>query len=693
METDKLIRLLVIQESQNEAELLVSLLRNAGIPVRPFSAQTEEEAVTLLEERAVDLVLCSVAMPDLGIAPMVQQIRRLEKDVPLLAVAPCPDPDLHAQVMHSGARDLVSFEQPEHLRLVVERELEDLERRRQLRLCERRIRESERRCHALLDSARDAITYVHEGMHIHANRSYLELFGFESADEVEGTPIMDVIAPEDHPRFKEFLRRCRDGQSSGELEIMGLRPEGGTIELTLEFSPASMEGEACTQIVIRDRSPARDLVQRLEEIQVRDLVTGLSNRQHFLRILDEALAETQDNHRNSSVVTFAPDAFEDLAHAVGPAATDTILRETADVVRSHIGEDDVASRFGEHSFAILLRDRGGAEAVRLAEQIRTAVENHVYDLGERSATLTVSVGIAVVGETVSSPRDALTHAQQAQARAAAAGGNRVEVHEVHSEATSTAEQRHLWAERVRAALAGDGFVLVFQPIASLHGEPGEKYEVLLRYEDSEGGLCSPAEFLEAVEAEGLGAEIDRWVLHHAIRALARRRAEGRATVFFAKLSASSLRDAELPGWLAGELRGANLAPGHLVLEISEAAAVTHLKHAKDLVAALRGLGCRIALEHFGAGVNSFQLLKHVPADFLKIDASFMNDLARDQENQAMVKSLTETAHRLGKATIAHFVEDASSLSILWQCGVNYIQGNFLQEPDVTMGYDFEEGPE
>ncbi|HDK03182.1 MAG TPA: EAL domain-containing protein, partial [Gammaproteobacteria bacterium] len=158
-----------------------------------------------------------------------------------------------------------------------------------------------------------------------------------------------------------------------------------------------------------------------------------------------------------------------------------------------------------------------------------------------------------------------------------------------------------------------------------------------------------------------------------------------------KLSAASIIGGDLVEWLSETLKERRLPGDAVVLEIAESVAFTHLKQAKALVKQIRELHCGLALDHFGSGLNSFNLVKHLPADYLKIDGTFMRDLAENRETQDTVKSLTDMAHSMGKLTIAEWVEDAGTLAVLWQCGVNYIQGYFLQEPDATLSYDFSEG--
>jgi EAL domain-containing protein (putative c-di-GMP-specific phosphodiesterase class I) len=182
-------------------------------------------------------------------------------------------------------------------------------------------------------------------------------------------------------------------------------------------------------------------------------------------------------------------------------------------------------------------------------------------------------------------------------------------------------------------------------------------------------------------------QIDRWVIAHAIKALVEREKTGIKTTYFIKLTPQSLEDQTLLPWIAQQLKNARLRGDALVFEMPESKVVTNLKPARTFVAGLKQIHCGFALEQFGSGLNSMQLLKHIDADYLKLDRSFMAELPKHKENQEKLRELCDQAHHAGKLTVAEFVEDAASMSILFSCGVNFVQGNFLQEPEKVMAYD------
>lgn len=689
MERDNIVRLLVIEESLNDAEMLTSILRNAGHGVRPVRAEDEEDVQAALNEHPLDLILYSTQIDHFSLEKALETVARTGKDIPLIAVSPEFEEVSVAEALKAGAADLVSKQHPEHLQQVVQRELHNLHQRRALRLSEAAQRESEKRCKALLDSSRDAITYVHDGMHIYANSAYLELFGFGQWEEIEGTPIMDMVAPEDHGKFKEFLRNYSKGEvTSTELEIRVLRADGNPFNAMMEFAPASVEGEACTQIIIRDQSLSKELEKKLKTMSKQDLLTGLYNRQYFFEELEQAVARVVAGASGCAVLYIDLDNFKSIEESVGIAGSDLVLSDIAGLIRQATCETDIAARFGDYAYTVLVQNPGGQNPEVLADTLRRAVEDHISEVGSQSVTTTCSIGICPVGNNAASAQDIIRRAELACQIARNAGGNGVHVHNPLADEHSHKDKGQHWAQLIQHALEHNQFYLVYQPIASLHGDAGEKYEVLLRMKDAQGAEVLPGQFLPIAEQSDLIKAIDRWVIEYAFKRLGERRREGNNTCFFIKLSAKSLGDETLLPWINEHLKQARLQGDSVVFEIAESAAVTQLKEAKNFTKGLKELHCGFTLDHFGSGINSFHLLKHLPADYLKIDGTFMRKLAGNPENQAMIKSITEMAHSMGKLTIAEFVEDAGCLAVLWQCGVNYIQGNFLQEPNETLAYDF-----
>jgi diguanylate cyclase (GGDEF)-like protein/PAS domain S-box-containing protein len=690
MEKDQTLRLLIVEESRNDAESLANILRNAGQASRLSYAEDQEDIEKCLDQQVPDLVLCATGLEAISLGDVVLLLQQRQLGIPLIAISESGDESSIVEAMRLGATDLCSYDQPEHLQLIVKREMSQLKACHNAQNFELKFHESEKRARMLMESSRDAISYVHEGMHIFANSSYLEMFGFESLDEIEGTPILDMVAPEDHTEFKEFLRNYSTGDGQeGKLETRGLLPDGKKFNAEMEFTPASIDGEPCTQIVIRNQTTSnKELEQKLKYLSKQDVLTGLFNRQYFMEELELAVTDAVSGSGSAAVLYLLVDNFKDIKDKVGIGVADVVIRDIAEVLREHTGDSDIVARFGDHSFVVLQRDCDPASIQALGETLRQTVENHIADVEEQSITTTCSIGMSIVAESTPSAHEVISRADLACEVARSSGGNRIHLHNpVVDEKIGKERDQQMYA-LIKDALEQSQFQLLYQPVVSLQGDEGEKYEVLLRMLNDEGEHILPSQFLSIAEQTGQVAEIDRWVIRNAIPVLAEHRARGANTQFFIKVCAATLLDDELTAFIQQSIQKARLPADALIFEIAEKHAAQHLKHARAFVKAMHEVHCKSALEHFGTSPNSFQLLKHLPVDFLKIDSSFVHNLATDNNNQAMVKSILDTASSMNKQCIAAHVQDAHSLAVLWQSGINYIQGNFLQEPSEALNYDF-----
>lgn len=689
---EDVLRLIIIEESQNDAEAIANILRNAGHVVRYQYADTADKVVEALEQQAPDMVILAQAQEGVPMLQLQPLLREHNMEAPVIFIGDTAEEAQVIEALEQGAADLVTYDQPDHLRLVVAREQTNLVMRRDLQHFKICHEESERRCRALLDSSRDAIAYVHDGMHIYANESYLDMFGFDNLEEIEGHPIMDMVAPDDTNRFKEFLRNYnKQEQKIDDLEVQCISVPRGNFKAVMEFSPASIEGEYCTQIIIRDQASADpELAEKLQFLSKQDMLTGLYNRQYFLEEIQLAVSDAKAGAENAHLLYVLLDNFKGVKDTVGLVGSDLVVKDIAELIRDKVGEQGMAARFGDNSFTILLHQGDLNAAQALAEALRHSIEEHIFDIEGRTITITASIGISPITESVPDAHEAIARADLACEVARSAGGNRVHLHNPVTDEQLGREREQQWKQSISDALANDRFTLMYQPIVSLQGDPAERYEILLRMQDENGEEVSPGQFLPVAHQTGQIVDIDRWVVRQAIASLAEHRRNGHNTIFFIKLSGPTLDDPELAIWVNDQLKEAHLPGSTLVFEIAEKEAADHLKHTKAFIKAMEAIHCKTSLEHFGGSPNSFQMLKHLPVNFLKIDGAFIHNLASDSDNQAVVKSIVETASSMHKECIAEFVEDASSLTVLFQYGIPFIQGYFLQEPHPGMDYDFTE---
>lgn len=691
---DTALRLMIVDDNVEDAEAIVSALRNAGIAVRPLRPKSSEELQQMLGAQVVDLVMAAQQAKGIPLEEVLQLAEASGKDLPVVAVADSVDDASLSQALAAGVRRVALRHKPQQLLGAVHSEWADLEARRSKRRLEAQVRETERRCDALIESSRDPIAYVHEGMHIRANSAYLEMFGYDSFEDIEGMSLLDLVAPQHVHDFKALLKGLSKGAAPPpryELEARDIN--GDAFPAVMEFTPASYEGESCQQVVFRCQESDPELAREIEQLRQRDQVTGLLNRPTFLHALEDAVASAAQNQEQHGLLLLEPDHYQQLLHEIGLDAADDLLAALAERLRGELGDalDDgtaVAARFGERNLAVLVRGNH-VDTTRLAERIHQAFSSHVFEIGEHSATITASIGGVQIGEKIASVTQVLAKAHHGVQSSIEIGGNRIEIFDPSAVDRAEEERIQVWVSRLRDALDHDRFELFFQPIINLQGEPGAFYETCLRLVGVEGELISPLNFLHIAEEHGLLWEIDRWVVGHAINMIGERQKAGHPVTLVVKVTTASLTDDSLGKFIAERLAANGLTGDKLMLQFSESKVFSHLRAAQEFTAVVTAYGCRVGLERFGAGLDSFQLLSHFDPAFLKLDRSFTEDLPKNLANQARIKEIAEKARALGITSIAEFVPDAASMAILFSCGIDYVEGYFLAPAGPEMDYEFE----
>lgn len=679
----KTIRLLILEDSQNEAERLVSLFRNAGRATRVHRLSSSDDLNEALQQ-SWDLLICAPSSEQLAPSEAIGAIRRQAKDIPVIQLLANNDSDSVTEALMLGAQDALPQGEDERLVLVAKRELTNLEERRARRASEVALREAEKRCQLLLESSVDAITYVHDGMHIYANRAYLELFAYEDADELEGMPMIDLIGSSDQASFKDFLKSYHNAEGHAELKCSGVKASGQSFAAQMSFSPATYDGEPCIQVVIRAESSNAELEERLREISSQDLVTGLFNRTHFLELMDNAAERAVNAGQPATLAYIRVDRYPSLLADIGLAGIDILLTDLANLLRAHFSADAQLARFGDDVFAVLQPGVSPESSQEQLNSLLKKVDAHLFDVSGRTVQSTLSIGVAGLNETTAKAQDVVDRAHRCADELS--DGNAIKLFNPADELAAAANRGNITA-MIQQALEKNSFRLLFQPIISLRGDSFEHYEALLRLINPQGEEIPPKELFSAAKDAGLAEKIDRWVILNSIKLLADHRSKGHNTRLFVHLSSASVQDPTLLPWLSVALKAARLPSDSLVFQLNEPDAIAYLKQAKAITQGLNELHCKTALTQFGCSLNPFNTLKHLHIDFVKVDSSFSQDLS-SAENQEALKTLLASLHAQAKLTIVPFVESASVLATLWQAGVNYIQGHYLQGPSQSMDYDF-----
>jgi len=688
----KTINLIIVDDSFDTEEKVISTLRTNGYAARSTRVEDEEDLVEAIKARVPDIVLYSQGMALITLKDTCKTIKANTDDspIPVIAVEKTGTVTEVSEAIVAGAVDLTSYSNMQHLTQVINRELTAYRNWKKTSTLQKSFDESERRCNSLLDSSRDAIAYVHEGMHVYSNASYLEMFDIEEKEDLEGLPILDMVAKDSRDSFKDFLRKYMKKDVG--LEKLGTRltkPDGKEFDGEMEFSAAQIDGEPCIQVVIRQENVnAEELQRQLKLLNQKDQLTGLFNRQHCLEELEGIISQCEEGKHKAAVMEIRLDNFDNVKNEVGVVGADEYIVEVAKELQNATHKNDLLARYTHASFIIIANGHDDDTVEEYAQEIQSAVSDFEAKIGDETINTTAGIGITLVDKNSPECNELLARTEKASIKAEKAGTNQISVY-VPQEGEMTRQEVDIkFRGHLTDAITHNKFLLHYQPIVSLHGDQDERYEVFIRLKNDDGKLIMPQDFFPAAERIGMATAIDRWVLTRTLNVLHERWKKGNRTRFFIKLSAPSLKDETLIDWLDFQIKEKEIPADCLIFEVKETAAVTNLKYTKAMCDSLKKINCGFVLDDFGTGTNPFQLLEHIDVDYIRLDREFMEGLAENPQHQEAIQKIAEQASGMGKLTIAQFVPDAASLSILWGMGLNFIQGYFLQEPSPVMNYDF-----
>lgn len=684
------VHLLILDPSQNDADSLISLLRNAGKATRAHRITSEEDLEEALKNSNWDLLLARDIEQEFAADDALAMIRRLDKDIPCLFLTEEESRERTVAVMKAGAQGTVQFDHNDLLILKTKRELVALEDRRRRRALESHLREAEQRCQLLLESSKDAIAYINDGMHIYANQSYMEFLGYDDIDDLICIPVLDTLTSESQNDYKTFMKSFAEkGEDGMTMNCTTKRSDDHELNVTMSVSAATYDGETCTQIVLQPEHSDAELEEKLREISSQDLLTGLYNRQYLMTELEQAIAKAGKNNETGAFAYIALDNFMTMKGQVGISGADLLLGDLAGLLKKEAGEDLMLARLSDDAFGILCLPCDEKSLTTRCEQVRKAVDEHLFDINGRTVPLTVSIGIASITENSPKAEELMARAHiacsEVRKQEGQSQGNGIRVYNLAD--YETLEDSNS-IEAILKALDEDRFRLLFQPIINLRGEGEEQYEAFVRMLDKDENEVSPYDFLPPMGPNDTAIKIDRWVVLQTIKQLSSHRSKGNDTHMFLNVTAETLQDKTFTPWLSVALKAARLPGDSLIFQIREGDANNYMKQAKEFTKALHQLHCKVSIAQFGCALNPFNTLKHIDTDYVKIDGSFTEEVQKSDEAKEQVKEMVKSLQSAGKLTIIPLVENASVLATLWQAGVNYIQGYYLQAPAPEMNYDF-----
>jgi diguanylate cyclase (GGDEF)-like protein len=435
-------------------------------------------------------------------------------------------------------------------------------------------------------------------------------------------------------------------------------------------------------MVCENVTETRELNEKIAHQASHDALTGLANRSEFDRHIKQLISFSKSNNSAHALCYLDLDQFKVINDTCGHLAGDELLRQLGDVLRKCIRDNDLVARLGGDEFGILMYHCSLLDATAACEQLRDSINDWQFAWEDRCFSIGVSIGVTVIDGNSSNAIHLLKEADAACYAAKDKGRNRVHVFRQDDEQLLRRHGEMQWVARIQQGLDENSFCLYGQLIVPLFGEEGLHFETLVRYQsDRNSPIIPPGAFLPAAERYNLAPALDRWVISHLFQWLAIN------PVFLEQLglcsinlSGLSLCDETMLEFISQQFILWRIPKEKICFEITETATIGNLSMANKFIAQLKKQGCKFSLDDFGSGLSSFAYLKTLPVDYLKIDGLFIKNILNDSVDRAMVRSINEIGHIMGKKTIAEFVENEAIFQLLGEMGIDYAQGYGISEP-------------
>lgn len=676
------ISIAVLSRREDDVELINAALRGAGHAAHCRWIADPAQYDDVLGVDTLELIiLFAEDYPD-DLRQVVNQKNTFCPEVPIVALQSEVDETAIQSALQLGARDLVSRGMQSRWLAVIERELRALRLERALNVTVTAASEYKRQLNNYLERSGSPIAYAQDGIVTSANPAWIELFGSASEEEVIGLPLMDSFETESHAAIKGALIATAKGkwQKDEKLQVNYRNDKDDAAALELCFGLVEFEDGPHVQVEIAaPEAQSEEPTKLVHDALQRDPTTLFFNRSQFLDRLQKRLKKKPASGVQL-LACLRPDHFSTVQKDVGIIDSEEVLAQLAEQLRLRLHSQDFAGRFDGTSMMVLLERGSEDDALTWGQQTVDQIHDAEFTIGEKAVSVTCTIGICAVRGVFADLEELIAATLAAQREGCESGGNTVQLSGSDSSDSRLRHFDEVWVQHIRAALMDNRFRLAQLPIAGLRSEANGMCDMLVRMLDEHGQSVLPSEFLPAAERNNLMKTIDRWMLTAAMDFCR----DENADLVFVRLSRQTLQDGLLIDWVTEELRKRQLPPRKLCVQVAERDAAKHIKLAKALADGFRQIGVPFALSHYGVGQTRLKILDILKPDYLKIDGALMHSLMSDTDVQNNVRILAEACEQRSILTIAERVENANEMAILFQLGVHFMQGHYVQEPEVVL---------
>jgi EAL domain-containing protein (putative c-di-GMP-specific phosphodiesterase class I)/PAS domain-containing protein len=682
---------LIVGKSHDDANRFSGILRSVEYQVDTKLASNEEELQKYLSMHNWDLLLVPINHSTLPMQNIFQRIRRSERDIPVILINHEYDPTKLIEGLRLGAQDVVIEDQ--HFLKVVERSLAGVYERRKCREWERKLSLAEKRAQHLMDISRFPIAVVQEGTYVYANEACAAVFGFDQPDEMLCLPIIDNIAASDREKINAYMvpLEAQHEIIPFEAVVKTIDTEGTEFNSFLEINQIQYEGEPALQFTINKDKLFDAHIEKSEEFSITEY--SVIQPQLVYELISRAISKSVQTGQDSILLNFQMDRFDQLKDDLGIAKAEKIAHSLVAYVVDFFSHNVDCGRLTENSFIVTLVETNEEEALGIATDIAQKISQELFDIDNETFSLTVAIGGTLLNENVSSIERALARSQEVfdELRDERGVGNGAKFYmpNIHSNEVSKNEAVIITAKHL---LSDELFSIRYQPIVALTGGGSGKeyYEVILGVKKSVANSEIPADFINDLFKSDIAAKVDRWVIKKALASLSKKLSVSPQTQLFINISTRSFSDEAFLSWLKEAFKKTNLPANAVIFQFREIDAMRYLNKAAAISDQMKKVDGQISIANFGLAINPLKTLERVAVDFVKIDPLMVEKLSRSGDGKAEFQKLMGGMTGTDVDVIVPFVEKASILPLLWQQGVQYIQGHYINKPSFDMDYDFSE---
>ena len=696
MRTQSILNLLVIDDDQLYAERIVDLLGSYYDSVNLGFLDDKEELLKTLRQPWDTLVFGQAY--DMNFTEVVGIVQEQGIDLPMICLisedtaANAHNADGLPSILNGTMVKALSADQEMAVVMAICLLHDNLRSRQQLKTLQHVISEAEQRANVLIKNSKSAVAYIDQGIHIFANDPYLQLFGFESMNDIIGIPVIDLIAGGDNIKaFKQFLRQFDKGNRKDvEFNFESKRTDGSTFEAKLQLAVATLDGEPVTQIIIQQNNAnSADVAKRLAAAERKDSLTGIDNRLGFELQLTKVYEQAKQGTLTAGLFYIQLDNVGKIRSSLGLQGIDTTVQQVAyaldELMTNEIEGNSHVSRFSDTAFTILVENQNTAALEKLAKKIGSTISDMLIEVDKRTTSTTASIAIVKIEKNTPEPRVLLERALDAINQIMIETSNHGDTYHLYDASEHANSDDHALAESLVDAIANNRFELSFQPIYDINHDRSDFFEVYLRLPlaDANNTVLTPDQFMAVAKAHKLLEKIDRWILINACKKINDVRKSHPDARLLVQLTNASLIDKKLPSVASQLINAVGGKAGALTLQFNEKDIADHLTVAKSQFKALNQVNCQLGINNFGSSAKSVELANFVQPDMVRLARNYVDSLD-NPENLETVKSLIMRTNEISVDVLMPYIEDAATMSVAWSVGARYLQGYYLEAPSNTI---------